>query len=481
MTVATHNNTKGLVRAYDVRTGELTWTFQTIPRPGEFGNETWLNESWADNGNVGVWTQMSVDEALGLVYLPVETPTSDLYGGHRPGENLFAESLVAVDLETGERRWHFQFVHHPLWNFDNCCAPLLTDITVDGRPIKAVAVPSKQAFLYVFDRATGEPVWPIEEKPVPQGNVPGEWYSPTQPIPTKPPRYARNYLDVPDDLIDFTPELRAEALRVLDNYVWHPSPFSPPVVGNVDGPYYGAIAGGTATNWPGGAYDPETHTVYMPAGNAPGASRSIAPGPEGFSDIRYVAGMVGTRFQVLYAAGAGQNPGATGAEAGLNGGRTRTIETPGASRRRPSTTVQGLPIVKPPYGILAAVDLDRGEVKFQVPHGDTPDAIRNHPMLRGLDIPKTGQERTGYIGLMVTKTLVVMGDPIVTSLPDRPRGAMLRAYDKETGEQVGAVWMPAEESGSPMTYMVDGKQYVVVAIGGRGYTSEYRAFTLPED
>lgn len=480
LTVETHDNTKGLVRAYDVRTGALEWTFHTIPRPGEFGNDTWLNESWAVNGNAGVWTQMSVDEELGLVYLPVETPTSDLYGGHRPGENLFAESLVAVDLESGERRWHFQFVHHPIWNFDNCCAPILADITVDGRPIKAVAVPSKQAYLYVFDRATGEPVWPIEEVPVPEGDVPGEWYSSTQPVPTKPARYARNFLDVPDDLIDFTPELRAEAHEILKKYVVDRTPFSPAVVGDVNGPYYGAIGGGTATNWPGGGYDPETHVVYLPAGNQPGAARSVAPGPEGFSDIRYLSGMVGAKFEVLYAAGTGQNPDVTGLEAELQGSRTRIIEAPDATRSRPTTDVQGLPIVKPPYGILAAVDLQRGEVKFQVPHGDTPSHIRNHPALRDLDIPKTGQGRTGYIGLMVTKTLVVMGDPLVTVAPERARGAMLRAYDKDTGEEVGAVWMPAEESGSPMTYMVDGKQYIVVAIGGGNYTSEYRAFTLPE-
>ena len=422
MTVETHNNTKGLVRAYDVRTGQHEWTFHTIPRPGEFGNDTWLNESWAVNGNAGVWTQMSVDEELGLVYLPVETPTSDLYGGHRPGENLFAESLVAVDLETGRRQWHFQFVHHPIWNFDSCCAPILADITVDGRQIKAVAVPSKQAYLYVFDRRTGEPVWPIDEVPVPQGDMPGEWYSPTQPVPTKPPAYARNFLDVPDDLIDFTPELRAEALRILESYVWHPTPFAPPVIGNVDGPYYGVITGGTASNWPGGGYDPETHTVYLPSGNSPGGSRSIAPGPEGFSDIRYLSGMVGTDFQVLYAAGTGQNPDVTGPEAELGGNRSRTIKMPGATRRRPTTDVQGLPIAKPPYGILAAVDLDRGEIKFQVPHGDTPSHVRNHPILRDMDIPKTGQGRTGYIGLMVTKTLVVMGDPLVTTTPDHPRG-----------------------------------------------------------
>ena len=233
-TVSTHNNTKGLVRAFDVRTGKQLWRFNTIPNPGEYGHETWDNDSWALNGNVGVWTQISVDEELGLVYLPVETPTSDHYGGHRPGNNLFAESLVCVDLKTGKRKWHFQFVHHPLWNLDMSSAPLLADINVNGRAIKAVAVPSKQNFLYVFDRVTGQPVWPIEERPVPRGDVPGETYSPTQPFPTKPPVYARNFVNIPDDIIDFTPELRAQALSQLSRY--KPGPlFNPPILGTNDG------------------------------------------------------------------------------------------------------------------------------------------------------------------------------------------------------------------------------------------------------
>jgi quinoprotein glucose dehydrogenase len=217
-TVPTHNNTKGLVRAFDARTGKKLWQFNTIPRPGEFGIETWQEDSWAVNGNTGVWNQITVDEDLGLAYLPVETPTSDYYGGHRPGDNLFAESVVCVDLRTGQRKWHFQLVHHPIWNFDISAAPILADITVDGRPIKAVAQPTKQGYLYVFDRVTGKPVWPIEERPVPQSDVPGEKTSPTQPFPTKPPAYARNFLKVPDDVIDFTPELRAQALEVLKHY-----------------------------------------------------------------------------------------------------------------------------------------------------------------------------------------------------------------------------------------------------------------------
>ena len=218
MTVVTHNNTKGVVRAFDAKTGKLLWTFNTIPRPGEFGNETWQNNSWATNGNTGVWTQMTVDEDLGLVYLPVESPTSDFYGGERPGDNLYGESLVCVDLKTGKRKWHFQIVHHPIWDYDLSSAPILADINVDGKAIKAVALPSKESFLYVFDRVTGVPVWPIEERAVPQSDVPGEKTSPTQPFPTKPPAYGRNYIKVPDDLIDFTPEMRAQARDVMARY-----------------------------------------------------------------------------------------------------------------------------------------------------------------------------------------------------------------------------------------------------------------------
>src|SRR5690348_5983507 len=235
MTVVTHNNTKGLVRAFDVRNGRLLWTFNTIPRPGEVGNETWENESWATNGNTGVWTQITVDEERGLVYLPVETPTSDYYGGHRPGNNLFAESLVCVDLKTGQRKWHYQIVHHPLWNYDMSSAAILVDINANGRAIKAVAVPGKQGMLWVFDRVTGQPVWPIDERPVPQSDVPGEKTSPTQPFPTKPPAYARNVLKVPDDLVDFTPELRAKALEQIKRYRVGPWMYNPAVLGDVNG------------------------------------------------------------------------------------------------------------------------------------------------------------------------------------------------------------------------------------------------------
>jgi glucose dehydrogenase len=474
-TVSTHNNTKGLVRAFDVRTGKQLWRFNTIPAPGEFGNETWENDSWAINGNTGVWTQITVDEELGLVYLPVETPTSDFYGGHRPGDNLFAESLVAVDLKTGKRKWHYQLVHHPIWNYDNSSAPILADITVDGRAIKAVALPSKLGWVYVFDRVTGRPVWPIEERPVPQSDVPGEKTAATQPHPTKPPAYTRNMLRVPDDLIDFTPELRAEALEILKRYKYTPSVFTPPILGNVSG-LLGHVGGaGTATNWPGSAYDPETHTVFAQANNTSSGPRSVVAPPKGFSDIRYVSGVAGRPFQEVLGPGdccAADSPRAAALPP--------PVENPvPAAPAGGAYAVQGLPIVKPPYGILSAINLDRGEIVWQVPHGDTPDSVRLHPALKGLNIPKTGQAGTSGVGLMVTRTLVVMGDPQITTPPGRARGAMLRAYDKRTGEQVGAVLMPAIQSGSPMTYAVDGKQYIVVAISGGNYSGEYVAFTLP--
>jgi glucose dehydrogenase len=477
-TVASHNNTKGLVRAFDIRTGKQVWRFDTIPRPGQPGNETWENNSWAINGNVGVWTHISADPELGLVYLPVETPTSDYYGGHRPGNNLYAESLVAVDLKTGVRKWHFQFVHHPLWNWDMTSAPILADITVNGRPIKAVAVGSKQGWLYVFDRVTGQPVWPIEERPVPQSDVPGEKTAATQPHPPDKLQYARNYLKVPEDLIDFTPELRAKAMEVLKRYRVIPSAFSPPVLGDANG-LLGAIISGTATNWPGGAYDPETQTAFMPAGNTVGARTLVAP-PGEFSDIRYVAGIAGRPFREILGPGD-----CCAADAPQTAERARQARNPGTG---PAPVpfpggvplVDGLPISKPPYGLLAAIDLNKGEVKWQTPHGDTPDVVRNNEALKGLNIPKTGQAQTSGVGPMVTKTLVIMGDPISTTVPGRARGAMLRAYDKATGQQVGAVLMPAQQSGNPMTYMVDGQQYIVVAVSGGSYSGEYLAFRLPD-
>jgi quinoprotein glucose dehydrogenase len=475
MTVVTHNNTKGLVRAFDVRTGKRLWTFNTIPRPGEFGNDTWENGSWATNGNTGVWTQMTVDEDLGLVYLPVESPTSDYYGGERPGNNLFGESLVCVDLKTGQRKWHFQIVHHPIWDYDLSSAPILADIVVDGKPIKAVALPSKEAFLYVFDRVTGKPVWPIVEKPVPQSDVPGEKTSPTQPFPTKPPAYGRNEFRVPDDLIDFTPELRAQAKDIVARYKTGPM-FLPPVVGDPN-KFLGAINLGNAsggTNWPGAGYDPETHIVYAQANESAVTPISLRTPPAGFSDIRYVAGRNDQEFRVAEGPGFGsaadapqKKPEPVPAGRGGRGGGGGF-----------GLNVQGLSIIKPPYGAVSAVDLDNGTLKWKVPYGETPDAVRNHPALKGMNIPNTGQG--GSVGLLVTKTLVMLGDSQVTSVT-HPRGAMFRAYDKQTGQEVGALWMPAPQSGSPMTYVANGKQYVVVAVSGGAYSGEYIAFSLPNE
>jgi quinoprotein glucose dehydrogenase len=499
MTVKTHNNSKGHVRAFDVKTGKMLWQFNTIPKPGEFGNDSWENESWATNGNTGVWTQITVDEEAGLVYLAVESPTSDFYGGHRPGNNLYGESLVAVDLKTGQRKWHFQIVHHPIWDYDLSSAPILLDINVGGKPVKAVALPSKESFLYVFDRITGVPVWPIEERAVPQSDVPGEKTSPTQPFPTKPPAYARQSVGI-DDLIDFTPELNAQARQLVSRYKLGPM-FLPGVVSKVEGPTAALTIATTAggTNWPGAAADPENHVVYAQASNHSLAPIGLIEPPAGFSDIRYVAGTAGQPFVEREGPGFGSaadavqrgRGGAPGAAEGGRGARGAAPAAPAAGAPAAGAppappqgggggglVVQGLPLLKPPYGLLNAIDLDKGELKWQVPHGDTPDAVRNSPVLAGKTIPKTGQP--GSVGLVVTKTLVVLGDPSITTTPDHPRGAMFRAYDKTNGKEVGAVWMPAPQSGSPMTYMANGRQYFIVAVSGGNYSGEYIAFALPQ-
>ena len=459
-------NVKGFVRGYDVRTGRRLWIFHTIPRPGEFGIDTWLNDSWSYTGNTGVWGQISADEQLGLAYLPVELPTGDYYGAHRPGNNLFGESLVAVDLKTGERKWHYQLVHHGLWDMDIPCAPILADISINGRTIKAVAQPTKQAFLYVFDRANGQPVWPIEERPVAKGDVPGEWYSPTQPFPTKPPAYDRQGVSIAD-LIDFTPALREEAVKVASLYKIGPM-FTAPVVSKAQGPLATLIlpsaTGGT--NWPGGSYDPETHLLYTFSQTNVGAL-GLVPSPDsGFSEMEFVQGTA--------TAGARRTGGA-GAEAGAEspvGPAAAAAETSGAP-----LTAQGLPLVKPPYGRITAIDLNKGEIVWQIAHGETPDNIRNHPALKGLTIPRTG--RPGIIGTLLTKTLVIAGEAGTFTMPDGRKGAMLRAYNKATGQEVGAVYLPAQQSGSPMTYLLNGKQYIVVAVGGNGYAGELIAFRLP--
>jgi quinoprotein glucose dehydrogenase len=470
-TPRTHNNTKGLVRGYDVRTGRRLWTFNTIPRAGEFGADSWEKDSWATNGNVGVWNQMAVDEELGLAYLPVETPSSDFYGGLRPGNNLFAESLVAIDYKTGKRRWHFQLVHHPIWNMDIAAAPILVDLTIAGRPVKAVAAMGKQAMLYLFDRATGQPIFPIEERPVPQSDVPGEKTSPTQPFPTKPPPYDHQGVTL-DNLIDFTPELRAEALKIAARYKTGPI-FTPPPVSKAEGPIGGFRSSG-GTNWPGGSFDPETHIAYIPSFTAMPVLGLLPPPNKEFSDIPYVSGNALTG--VRYISGPGENVGAD-APAAINTRGTIESSTNDAATNG-NASPQGLPLLKPPYGRITAIDLDRGEFVWQVAHGETPDSVRNHAALKGLAIPRTGQ--SGAVGALVTKTLVIAGDPLSTTGPNRPRGAMLRAYDKTNGREVGAVYMPAPQSGTPMTYAVNGRQFIVVAVSGGVYSGEYLAFALPK-
>jgi quinoprotein glucose dehydrogenase len=435
-------NVKGYIRGFDVRTGKRLWIFHTIPKVGEFGRDTWEGDAADVAGNTGVWGQISVDEELGMVYLPVEMPTGDYYGGHRPGNALFAESIVALDLKTGQRKWHYQLVHHGIWDWDIPCAPILVDFPFNGRMVKAVAQPTKQSILYVFDRVTGQPIWPITEIPVPAGDVPGEKYSPTQPMPSKPPAYGRNGTSV-DELIDFTPELRAEAIKVAAKYKMGPL-FTPPVLSKSEGPWATLVAGCCqgGTGWPGGSYDPQTHMVYAPTWGAVGTI-GLVPPEAGRSDMNYVQGM---------APAAGRTPG--------------------------GPTVQGLPLFKPPYMSITAIDLNKGEIAWSVAHGETPDNVRNHPALKGLNIPRTG--RGGLLGVLTTATLVIAGERGTFTNAQGREGALLRAYDKATGKDAGAVFMAQGQTGSPMTYMAGGKQYIVIAIGGPNYPAELVAYRLPD-
>ena len=436
----TLENVKGYIRGFDANTGDRKWIFHTIPTADEFGNDTWLNDSWRYTGNTGVWGQMTVDEDLGIAYFATEMPTNDYYGGHRHGDNLYSDSLIAVDLETGERLWYYQFIHHDVWDWDLPCAPILVDITVDGREIKAIAQPTKQTWLYVFDRVTGEPVWPIEERSVEASTVPGELLAPTQPYVTKPPAYDRQGVSV-DDLIDFTPELRVEAERIASNYRLGPI-FTPPTVSEPDGPWGTLMlpsqAGGT--NWGGGSFDPETGIIYLYTYTQV-VSLGLINDPER-SEMDFIRG--------------------------------RASEV---SARDAALTIEGIPIIKPPWGRITAIDLNEGEILWQVPHGETPDNIRNHPRLAGVDIPRTG--RVGRIGTLNTKTLVIAGEGGVFTTPSGEQGAMLRAYDKLTGEEGGEVYMPAPQSGSPMTYVLDGVQYIVVAVSGSGRSGQLLAYRLP--
>jgi quinoprotein glucose dehydrogenase len=328
-------NAKGYVRGFDVRTGKRLWIFHTIPTAGEFGNDTWEKDSWAYSGNTGVWAPFSVDGELGIVYLPVELSTGDYYGGHRPGNNLFSETLLAVELKTGKRIWHYQLVHHGIWDYDIPCAPILADITVDGQRIKAVAQPSKQGFLYVFDRQTGKPVWPIEERPVEQTTVPGEKTSPTQPFPTKPPPFELQGVQE-KDLIDFTPELKAEAVKVASRFKLGPL-FTPPIVRG-DGGKTGMVYVPNGANWPGGSFDPETGILYVYSNTL---TRLISLANDSKrSDMDY-------------------------------------INSAGGDDTGGGLTVEGLPLTRPPWGRITAIDLNKGEIVWQIPHGDTLDTIKN--------------------------------------------------------------------------------------------------------
>ena len=446
-------NVKGYIRGFDVRTGKRVWIFHTIPMKGEFGYDTWDPDAAAYTGNAGVWAQMSADEELGIVYMPVELPTGDYYGGHRAGNkkgspeaSLFSETLLALDIKTGQRKWHYQLVHHGIWDHDIPCAPILMDLVVDGKPVKAVAQPTKQNWLYVFDRITGKPVWPIEERPVEKGDVPGEWYSPTQPFVTRPPAYERQGVTV-DDLLDFTPELRAEGEKIASMYKMGPI-FTPPVVSKWEGPrgtlMIPEVTGGA--NWQGGSFDPETKRFYIFT-NVAITSLNLTQPENNASDMLYVRGIA-------------RNPDPTAKPAGPGGG---------------GLNVRGLPLIKPPYATITAIDMNKGEQLWRIPHGDTPDNIKNNPALKGLTIPRTG--RPGRIGVLTTKTLLIAGEGGFATTPDG-RGAYLRAYDKATGADVGQVFMPAPQTGSPMTYMVNGTQYIAVAVSGPGFAGELLVYKL---
>jgi glucose dehydrogenase len=439
--------TPGDVRAYDVRSGKLRWTFHVIPRAGEFGVTTWKENSWQYTGHANLWALISVDEDLGYAYLPLTSPTSDMYGGHRPGDNLFSDSLVSVNCLTGQRVWHQQLVHHDLWDYDLPAAPVLADIRVDGRNIKAVVQVTKQGFAFVFDRVTGRPVWPIEERPVPQSKTPGEQTSPTQPFPTKPPPFERQGVTI-DDLIDFTPELRAAALEIVKHYVIGPV-FTPPSIkgsgpndtkGTIQLP--GSVGG---ADWQGAALDPETGILYVESITGPFVA-DIVEGNQKNTNLAWVHG---------------------------------TREYPPAP--------MGLPLLKPPYGRITAIDLNKGEHVWMVPNGDGP---RDHPLLKNLNLPPLGNP--GRSSPLATKTLLfvgegdsIMADPVRVppgmplSLAPGAGGRMFRAYDKATGKVLWETELPAGTTGAPMSYMFEGKQYVVVAVGSRDHPAEYVALTLP--
>lgn len=470
-------NPRGYVRGFDVRTGKRLWIFHTIPLKGEFGYDTWLDGS-ENAGNGGVWAQMSADEALGLVYIGVEMPTGDYMGQYRRGDGLFGESIVALDFRTGERKWHYQLVRHGLWDYDIPCAATLCDIPHKGKIVKALAQPSKQGWLYVLNRETGEPIWPIVDKRVPKGDVPGEWYAKTQPFPTKPPPYERHNVNV-DELIDFTPELRAKAVERLKLFKSGPI-YTPPSLAKPGGPFGTLMGPGLqgGTNWPGASYDPETYKLYVYSKlswGLMGLSKNNNPMASEFEYVRAQPGQ-----QVRPQLGQGAQPGAfPGRPPGVPDNAKDVPPDPVAEAdRSPGVLIDGLPMAKPPWGRLTAIDLSVGDISWSVAHGATPDMVRDHPALKGLDIPRTGH--AANLGPLTTKTLVIIGDGITTTDAKGKRGAMLRAYDKATGQEVASLYMPAQQNGCPMTYMLKGRQYIVLGIGNGGaYPAEFVAFRLP--
>lgn len=423
----------GYVQAFDVRTGKRLWIFHTVPKPGELGYDTWENGSAEYSGNTNVWAGMTYDRELDYVYMAVSGPTNEMYGGDRLGNNLFAESLVCVQAKTGKRVWHFQIDHHGLWDYDLPAHPILADITVDERPIRAVIQVTKQGFTFVFDRRNGQPVWPIEERPVPQSTVPGEKTSPTQPFPTKPPPFSLQG-SVEANLIDFTPGLRKQALDLLNQWVHGPMYMPPSPDGTL---FLPGLFGGA--NWGGGAFDPDTNILYVPSRMTPGTALARGPGP-----------------------------GATSFGGAQAGG-----PAPGRGSSR-STTIEGLSIFKPPYSKLTAIDMNRGEILWETPIGNGP---RHHPLLKGLGLPPLG-DHIPRLGVLVTKTLVFVNAQRLESLgryipppwekwgdPDMNR-KLLYVFDKQTGALLREIELDGLSAAIPMTYLVGGKQYLALAIGG---------------
>ena len=436
----------GWVRAWDVKTGEHSWDFHTVPNSAdEFGADTWLNDSWRYSGNANVWSMLSGDNELGHVYLPTGTATNDYYGADRPGDNLYSETIIAVDVETGARVWHFQAVHHGLWDYDFPTHSNLVDLMVDGRDIKALVQVSKQGFVYAFDRVTGDPIRPIEERPVPTDtNMPGEWVSPTQPFPTKPAPFEYQGVTI-DDLVDFTPEIREMAIEAVKPFRLGPlfTPTSRPVEGGWQGTLMRPPDGGAAT-WAGAAIDPETGMLYVPSRNNAVVISLYEPDPTLGATVAYTHGAP----EADRLAGRGLGPSRSGA-----------------------LMPQGLPLLKPPYSRMTAIDMNTGEHEWMVPLGNG-DRYRNHPLLRDLNLPPLGGDGVG--GPVLTKTLLVSA----LSAGSSNGGPRLVARSKETGEELGSVDLPTGAIGTPMTYMVDGRQYFAVAIGGR--PPQMVAFALPE-